>query len=826
MDQKIKVFRVFIASPNDLADERRDLREVVDAINRIYSQETDWRIELLGWEDTLPGAGRPQDLINVDLDKADLFIGCLWRRWGTPSGGGGRTGFEEEFERALKRRTTSGLPEMWLFFKHVDEAERNDPGEQLKKVLAFREREEKAKRLLFQHFSDVADWHRRLEPLLHRHLLRVFSEATSQKESQTRSPRQTTAPSQTAVIIAGSPKKSSAVASIASILTQAGNDLQSHTLLEFRQSKNFGPAECARLLVFAASLYAEKLEPVQFGSHEANSILFYRAQLDLTEQERLFLIKAVLLDLTLTKPGWFWLGQWRRRLSAWLPLVIKHDRDDLMRAKAIALAENISFSLRKESELGDDLIHVALNDDSSRVRVAALQYLAIHGRNSDLAILRPALKDSNPRVRSAADRASRTIRIRSFPDKEFRRILSEGDSLNDDLIAVLGQHVSHLTSGALLEALEHQNPELRMLAADELRTRRALSVPVALQLSADEARAIKARGILSLIDHRSAPTPAEIRSELADPLFPIVTGEKSVDLDQVIAHRFSICPENELWVYVEQFDENSHLALRELGRRFSSSSRQQIRDSLVDDFKARAAAAKKARETQGPPGSTYFPLFGDPVEDKRKLLRATALEVLANDADPADRPLFQRYLSSEVSAIDQTIACLRGLAAIGNRQDREAISPIASTGSPFIRAAAARTYLTLSETLTAGVADLLQHASETIMWVIVALALQKRDKNVWKALKPLLNDDSEEIRRLVCFYAAASLKSKQLLAVMEDYLQLPTYYYNVIVLLDRALYAPIPIRKFLAEEEVAHFDKLRLQSTRSWPGLDLRSSAR
>src|SRR5256885_13644216 len=105
MDQHISVFRVFIASPSDLREEREALRDIVNEINRIFSPETDWRIELLGWEDTMPGGGRPQELINVDVDKADLFIGCLWRRWGTPAGADGKTGFEEEFDRAFERRT-------------------------------------------------------------------------------------------------------------------------------------------------------------------------------------------------------------------------------------------------------------------------------------------------------------------------------------------------------------------------------------------------------------------------------------------------------------------------------------------------------------------------------------------------------------------------------------------------------------------------------------------------------------------------------------------------------------------------------------------------
>jgi hypothetical protein len=55
-----------------------------------------WHVELLGWEDTLPGASRPQDKINEDVDRCELFLGLLRRRWGEPPGGKWSTGFEED----------------------------------------------------------------------------------------------------------------------------------------------------------------------------------------------------------------------------------------------------------------------------------------------------------------------------------------------------------------------------------------------------------------------------------------------------------------------------------------------------------------------------------------------------------------------------------------------------------------------------------------------------------------------------------------------------------------------------------------------------------
>ena len=92
-----RLLNIFLASPGDLESERRAAKEVVDEV-AMTARELGISLELLGWEDTLPGAQRPQDAINADLDSADLVVGLLWRRWGQPTGHGEYTsGFEEEF---------------------------------------------------------------------------------------------------------------------------------------------------------------------------------------------------------------------------------------------------------------------------------------------------------------------------------------------------------------------------------------------------------------------------------------------------------------------------------------------------------------------------------------------------------------------------------------------------------------------------------------------------------------------------------------------------------------------------------------------------------
>ena len=92
-------------------------------------------------EDTLPGYGRPQALINRDVERCDLFIGLLWRRWGTPPATDSTfsSGFEEEFSIAQGRRERGPSPEIWMFFKAVDPTSIADAGPDLQRVIACRD---------------------------------------------------------------------------------------------------------------------------------------------------------------------------------------------------------------------------------------------------------------------------------------------------------------------------------------------------------------------------------------------------------------------------------------------------------------------------------------------------------------------------------------------------------------------------------------------------------------------------------------------------------------------------------------------------------------
>jgi hypothetical protein len=138
MSDSRKVVKAFLASPGDLQEERRAAKRVVDAFNSNWADFLGYQVELVGWEDTTSGFGRPQEIINRDLERCELFIGMLWQRWGTPPGPAGSSytsGFEEEFRTSLARTKQAGKPEISLFFKDIEPDRLSDPGEGLRRVL-------------------------------------------------------------------------------------------------------------------------------------------------------------------------------------------------------------------------------------------------------------------------------------------------------------------------------------------------------------------------------------------------------------------------------------------------------------------------------------------------------------------------------------------------------------------------------------------------------------------------------------------------------------------------------------------------------------------
>lgn len=145
MTKVTKQFKVFVASPGDVSIERNIIPKIVAEINLIISAiapEKKLLLDLIRWETHVhPGLGiDAQSVVNEQLPDYDIFIGIMWKRFGTPTSRYG-SGTEEEFWKAYgKWKTNNKFPVLFYFSqKNMTIPNSLEEIEQLKKVVAFRE---------------------------------------------------------------------------------------------------------------------------------------------------------------------------------------------------------------------------------------------------------------------------------------------------------------------------------------------------------------------------------------------------------------------------------------------------------------------------------------------------------------------------------------------------------------------------------------------------------------------------------------------------------------------------------------------------------------
>ena len=104
---KANVYRVMLASPSDVEDERKEFPGILDNWNALFAVHSKTVLLPLMWEThATPQMGnRPQAILNEQLvDAADILVAVFWTRLGTATGVA-ESGSAEEIEQArLKQK--------------------------------------------------------------------------------------------------------------------------------------------------------------------------------------------------------------------------------------------------------------------------------------------------------------------------------------------------------------------------------------------------------------------------------------------------------------------------------------------------------------------------------------------------------------------------------------------------------------------------------------------------------------------------------------------------------------------------------------------------
>jgi HEAT repeat protein len=812
-----RVLRVFLASPNDVAEERAAAERVVSDVNKILGRRLGLHVDLHKWEEKSPEFGRPQSIINPDVDRCNVFVGLLWERWGHPSGRYS-SGFEEEFERARARHKKTGEPKIWLVFKEPRPEKSTDLGPQLSGVLAFREGLIKANEALFTDVRDANQWERKLHNWLTEHLL-----DSSGVEEPVRAPDSTVSspPPQTdsgALLTPHSRKTTEQSEILAQIseLSELLSKVVSTRQLEFRpgEERLFGEFDAARLHLLSTTWMSKRYTGDFLGTHEANILYKHREQLRAAALEYSLLFRTLLSDVSDVVPGWFWFDELKSEGLTFLLLELaNNDPSATLRARAVRIME--SADIEPPDDRWDML---PVRDEDHVVRWAAYDYLGAIGTESAVPLLEEVASTcENEITRVNLSEARFQILARVDTQRAFSEMIADPDRVSDKAVKTVRSAAGKIDTPTLKQGLTSPDVRMRKLATVELISRGALPLDQAENLTRDDSASIRALAFKELIKKGKEIDLAKIEDSFASReeehggflgragrLSDMLGGYAGSNLRElsasVILSFFQPLPIEKLLERVDWLLPHGAMAYKCLACDHYQSICEYIRSDMANGFqRVRDASLERLRAEYGSEGLER--LMGS-IEKLDSYTRDEFLEAaltgLAKHAESSDLDIARKYLSHQRPGVK--LAALDILCRLGSSDDVAALIAISKESNGKSRAKAAAAALRIAPEPFDVAQAFINGKVEELAEIGFRWLLEDNSAGTKRLFQDLLNSENEKNRERAIYYLSRRLNEVEQRALLEECLRRESYYYNVVAWLDRLLYAPLVLKEMYLRE--------------------------
>lgn len=796
--------KVFLASPGDLAEERKVAKAIVDEYNSQLADALGYQVELVGWEDTLPGVGRPQAIINRDLDGCDLFVGMLWKRWGTPPGTEHYTsGFEEEFNRSMTRNAQEGRPEINLLLKDLDAASLADPGDHLKKVIAFKDQVFAEKKLLAGTFADVRDFESKFRKCIHGYVIALANKDKASESEKDQAPAAETQTTPTTEPGPTTPLTVEGAKFLRNFLSEAEKATEEHPL---------AAADVARVRLLSVIAAVRGNDQQSLGPHDANLLFKARTKFVYGEREVNGLLNVGLAQVQHENvPVWHWLAAVHGFKNNWLSICSVVGTID-ERVGALSAMRLIAEPIVEKPHVGRKVI-VPLwfaKEAETAVRVAALEYLAECGQPSDLPYINEEFARNETQTTNAAANAIIRIKLRDDRREALEALFTlQPSTVKQALLDALFSSDAEFDDEILLRGLSHRNVLVRITVVKLLQKRRALVASVAEPLLNDSDAEVRYEALQTLVASGRNYSVEQAKAVLVrkNPgraglgLFAMgqadTEGEAALDrYTKQFYSRLSIAQLEEEDLS-SIFNQDAFFALirRDFKRR-GDALRTAVANQFVDRFESLLEEMAKRYGT-----ST------DLLEKTRSLekhLRSRftreGMDIICSRLDVADLPLVRSMLAS--GSLDYSAADLRYLEKFGQWCDIPLV--IAMLDRPeygrnyasMLSIARSTKYEDVARTLYALGAhrlnDLLAATMPGhVLANIIPLIPDKAFLGLAEAvIVRLMRSESESVRKRAALKYARVFPRRRVKKFLDDYMAADQFYYNVIHWLDFGISVP------------------------------------
>jgi hypothetical protein len=790
-----------------MAPHRGIARQVVDDVDRHLASNFGMRLRLTASENVRAGFGRPQSLINPAVDSCNVFIGVLGKRWGRPTGEAD-SGFQEEYERAVKRHRDGDDIEILVYPSRMQPEDLEDPGEQLKQILTFRDRLY-ASALIKEHTTPDE-----FGRLLETDLMSIIAERAAEgvKEPQSQALATPLAQSGDVVTLTSTPPPvptTAALNQIDAVLLSAQEAVRE---TEGSSAPNLEGFEVARLHLLATALASRQTSQDPLTVHQANAIFRYRDEFHLQPTEAELVLRTMARHSDLV-PGWRIVNDLTDALER-LARLAAVDPQDEVRAGALRFfnLDALSELPGREVDVPGVVRYLAGGNGSHNARKELVRLVARSGLADAFELLEELAKEGEP----AAEDADRAIVARQLndgaADDAFLRVVETKPALGagDTLVTQLASAASTAT---LLDCLDATDRELKVAAVEELRDRQALDRDAAFRLLTENSLSVRVAAWEALCLSGADVNEAMLREQI-DTKSKQSVGERELIRRARLAWLRTL-PEEDLtadlnWARLstadiyqvlaeDRFDSFGPQLRRDLGDSFATFRAESLRrfeDDIVRDV---VHAIERDPATPAVPGTGEVETMardraGSQLRDflgeekyHLPLFAAAALHGIRLHGDPTDAALVRPWLEDETDAFLTREVAIQALARVGDSGDAALLVRVATASYGPEAEMAAQAALALNGSVTAG--ELLESGPE--LAVIAAHHMVESEGPVQpEELWRLLNHSFSDVRLVGAAYAAEHQTRDDLESRLTAYMAQPTYYYNVVVILDRALYAP------------------------------------
>lgn len=794
-----KVISFFLASPGDLIVERKIAKQVADELNSMLSLKFNVHIELVGWEDTVSSAGRPQEIINRDLERCDVFIGVLWKRWGSAPDNESKyeSGFEEEFTIATAGHKKSRKPQISLFFKKIDSPALSDPGEQLQKVIRFKKKIIEEKTLLFQDFETKEEFESVIRKCISNYALEHVDINDAQPQA-THAPEADLEPvksEQNKGSFDFSPIQGKSASFIQSILHRSG-DASKRAKLE--------PFEVARLRLISNGLGDGQNDHAYIGVHDANLIYKNKDAIALDDQELLGLLQSGARNLKYENiPIWYWLqctGKEYCNLS-FLTLTMP-DNDYSITASILDLMtltgsdiDGGEFFTRK------DYIDNWLSEKKNfSVKNAALRYLCEKGVESDLAEIYKEIEKNSSQTIVLAYEACVSIKLRGGLSAGLNALNDlQPAALSAEIIDRLFENHSHISTEELHKTVGNRNKLVRAKAIEVLISRDLLPAHLIEMIQQDPEPSVRALAIPALLKQGASLSEDDAKAIIMKDKSKS-TREEDLAWSRFQSNILALVDSAELERRMHRLLPISSEAYIEISRRKLDAQRPELTRNLLDKYEGFYQRHMRAwAEASNEDPNAILKQFDDLKQYIINGLIRKALSLLVEKKSKKDLLVIRTCLAYPL--LLPTEADLNYLYLYGEWQDAplviDLVKRFSSTEGKALlgggnipkeaQVLAVKTILKIGKNRLADILAL--DCPGTLRRNIISSISDRDFVNIGvDVVLDILNNDDSEVRKHCALKCAKTYSRAKLLSLFDKYNEAEQIFYNVIHWLDFGVY--------------------------------------